>query len=120
MVLSVDQVIEIHNDIIRDFGGEPGLRDPATLDYTIYQVNRSRTIYKKAAIALFGICTGHPFVDGNKRTALVTADNLVREHHYRISSTNEDVVVFMLEVASYIHNLDSVEFWIKKNTVWED
>ncbi|MGD0080558.1 MAG: Fic family protein [Methanoregula sp.] len=120
MMLSADQVIDIHNDIIHDFGGEPGLRDPATLDYTIYQVNRSRTMYRKGAVALHGICTGHPFIDGNKRTALVTADNLVREHHCRISASNEAVVVFMLDVASYIHSRASVESWIKENTVVDD
>ena len=117
--LSADQVIELHNDIIRDFGGEPGLRDPATLDYIVYQVNRSRNMYRKAAIALHGICTGHPFIDGNKRTAFVTADNLLREYHYKTSASNEDVIAFMLDVASYVHSLASVESWIKENTIPE-
>lgn len=118
--LSASQIIEIHNEIIQEFGGEHGMRDPATLDYTVYQVNRSRNIYRKAAIALHGICTGHPFIDGNKRSALVTADNLLREHHYKISASNDDVVIFMLDVASYTHSMGSVESWIKKNTVLDD
>jgi death-on-curing protein len=118
--LSADRIIEIHTDIIRDFGGEPGLRDPATLDYVVYRVNRSRDMYRKAAVALHGICTGHPFVDGNKRTAFVTADNILRECHFRISASNDDVVTFMLDVASYVHSLTSVESWIKKNIVPDD
>ena len=115
--LTADRIIGIHTDIIRDFGGEPGLRDPATLDYIVYRIKRSRDMYRMAAIALHGICTGHPFVDGNKRTAFVTADNILREYHFRISASNDDVVAFMLDVASYIHSLTSVESWIKKNTV---
>ena len=118
--LSADQIIEIHNDIIREFGGEPGLRDAATLDYVVYQVSRSHTMYRKASHALHGICTGHPFFDGNKRTALVTADNLLRDHQYRINASNEAVVAFMLDVASYIHSVESVEEWIKKNTISDD
>lgn len=118
--LSADRIIGIHTDIIRDFGGEPGLRDPATLDYIVYRMNRSRGIYKKAAIALHGICTGHPFVDGNKRTAFVTADNILREYQFRISASNDDVVAFMLDVASYVHNLASVESWLKENSGSDD
>jgi death on curing protein len=118
-VLSADQIIEIHNDIIREFGGEAGIRDPATLDYTVYLVNRSRNIHRKAAIALHGICTGHPFVDGNKRSAFVTADNLLRDDHYMITASNDDVLTFMLEVASYIHTRETVEFWIKNNSIEE-
>ena len=67
--ITVQEIIEIHADIIRDFGGASGIRDAATLDYIIYQVNRTNNILRKSAIILNGIAAGHPFVDGNKRTA---------------------------------------------------
>jgi len=80
MELSADQVIEIHNDIIRDFGGEPSLRDPATLDtsFTKWTVHAT----PKGRLSLFLIeYVPNTFVDGNKLTALVIADNLLREHY---------------------------------------
>lgn len=118
--LSVDQVIDFHNDIIRHYGGEPGLRDPATLDYIVYQVNKTGNMYRKASAALHGICTKHPFIDGNKRTAFVVANNILGNYRYKIGTSNDDVVSFMLEVASYIHSRASVESWIKKKAVLED
>ena len=114
--ITVQKIIEIHTDIIRDFGGASGIRDDATLDYVIYQVNRSRNVLRKSAIMLHGIATGHPFVDGNKRTAFVAADNLVRDWGYQISATDEEVVSFMLEVAEYKHTRESVEAWLKEKT----
>ncbi len=114
--INVQEIIEIHADIIRDFGGATGIRDPATLDYIVYQVNRNRNVLRKSAIVLHGIAAGHPFVDGNKRTAFVAADNLVRDHSYQINATDEDVVSFMLEVATYKHSRDSVEAWLKEKT----
>ncbi|MDO8873736.1 MAG: type II toxin-antitoxin system death-on-curing family toxin [Methanoregula sp.] len=114
--ITVQKIIEIHADIIRDFGGASGIRDDATLDYVVYQVNRSRKSLRKSAIILQGIATGHPFVDGNKRTAFVTADNLVRDRGYQISATDEEVVSFMLEVAEYKHTRESVEAWLKEKT----
>ena len=59
---------------------------------------------------------GHPFVDGNKRTAFVAADNLVRDRGYQISATDEEVVSFMLEVAEYKHTRESIEAWLKEKT----
>ena len=53
--ITVQEIIEIHADIIRDFGGASGIRDSATLDYIIYQVNRTRNILRKSAIILYGI-----------------------------------------------------------------
>ena len=82
----------------------------------IYQVNRSTYILRKSAFILHGIATGHPFVDGNKRTAFVAADNLIRDQGYQISATDEDVVSFMLEVAEYQHTRVSVEAWLKEKT----
>ena len=114
--ITAQKIIEIHTDIIRDFGGASGIRDDATLDYVIYQVNRSRNVLQKSAIMLHGIAAGHPFVDGNKRTAFVAADNLVRDQGYQISATDEEVVSFMLEVAEYKHTRESVEAWLKEKT----
>jgi death-on-curing protein len=114
--ITVQEIVEIHHDIIRDFGGTHGVRDAATLDYLLYQVNRSNNILRKAAILLHGIATGHPFIDGNKRTAFVTADNLIRDQDHQINASDEEVVSFMLEVAEYKHTRESVESWIKEKT----
>jgi len=114
-ILTVEKVIEIHQDIVADFGGEPGIRDPATLEFVVYEANRKKTVIRRAATALFGICTGHPFVDGNKRTAFVISDNLLKDEGYWIATSDEAVVAFMLEVAQYRHTKESVEKWIQEN-----
>ena len=115
--LSVEKIIEIHNDIIEDFGGEHGVRDLATIEYLIHRLERKSSVFHKAAIALHAICTDHPFIDGNKRTAFVVADNLLKESGYRIQATDDEVVSFMLEVAQYTHTMESVKKWIKKSAV---
>jgi len=114
--ITSQEIIEIHADILRDFGGTPGIRDTGTLDYVIYQVNQSKKTVRKSAIILHGIATGHPFIDGNKRTAFVAADNQVRDQGHLISATDDDVVSFMLEVAEYKHTRESVEEWLKEKT----
>jgi len=112
--LNAEKIIEMHNDIIKDFGGEPGLRDPATIEYVVYRVNRSRNSFRNAAIALYGIATGHPFIDGNKRTALVVAENILADSGYYLDASEPEVVGFMVQVAQYNLTEPSVEGWIKE------
>lgn len=112
--LNPEKIIEIHTDIIRDFGGEPGIRDPATIEYVVYRLNRSRSIFSKSAIALHGIATGHPFIDGNKRTALVLAENILADEGFYLAASEPEIVEFMLEVARYTRTERSVQNWIKE------
>lgn len=115
--LSVENILEIHNEIIGEYGGTYGVRDLATIENLIYyRMSQSAGVIVKSAIALHSICTEHPFVDGNKRTAFVIADNLLKEGGYNIHATNSEVVDFMLKVAEYTQTVESVEKWLKENT----
>lgn len=108
-------LIEIHDDIIQDFGGARGVRDIATLDHIVYRASRTTVLTRRAAIVLYGIASGHPFVDGNKRTGFVVAESILEDQGFHLDISNEEMVEFMLEVASYHHTESSVEQWIKEN-----
>ena len=73
-------VVEIvHTDLIREFGGNHGVRDKGLLEsalhkpLNVFQYNPDATIFELAASYAYGIAKNHPFVDGNKRSAFVTA-----------------------------------------------
>ena len=75
--LSVEAARVIHDEVLRAHGGAPGLRDAALLESAVSAPQASfggePLIGDPVAIAaayLFYLCRNHPFVDGNKRTAL--------------------------------------------------
>ena len=77
--LSLEDILEIHTDQIKRYGGRMGIRDQNLLLSAIAQpsgqfngqyLHQSR--HDKAAVYLFHICQNHPFIDGNKRVALVS------------------------------------------------
>ena len=75
--LTVDIVREIHAEAIAKFGGSDGVRDMALLESAVAAPQASfggKSPYKDlaevAAAYLFYLCRNHPFIDGNKRTAL--------------------------------------------------
>ena len=78
--LGLDEVIEIHRDQIKRYGGPTGIRDMELLKSAIAMPPASfggeylhKNLYEMAAAYLFHIARNHPFIDGNKRTGAVTA-----------------------------------------------
>jgi death-on-curing protein len=76
---SVEAVQAIHKEVIKAHGGTEGLRDLALLEsavaapqVTMMGVPMMEDPVEVAAAYLFYICRNHPFLDGNKRTALAT------------------------------------------------
>jgi death-on-curing protein len=112
--LTVNKILEVHQDAIREFGGTDGILDMATLEYLVYRVNRVKDIYRKAALALFCITAKHPFHDGNKRTGLLVAENLLAQAGLFIQAEEREIVDFMLGVAMYHHGLREIEEWVRK------
>jgi death on curing protein len=77
--LSVSEVIEIHDQEIETARGLSGIRDLKALESALGAPQASFSgqflmdIYEMAATYANSIALNHPFLDGNKRTALATA-----------------------------------------------
>lgn len=72
--LSKPQILLLHEQLIAETGGSPGLRDEGMLDSALnapFQTFGGEDVYpslqQKAARLCFGLVKNHPFVDGNKR-----------------------------------------------------
>lgn len=80
LFLTLAEVIEIHNDQIKRYGGNSGVRDMTLLSSAIAMPYASFSgkflqddMYEMAAAYVFHLSQNHPFIDGNKRTALASA-----------------------------------------------
>jgi death-on-curing protein len=78
--LALDEVLALHADLIRRYGGAAGLRDLALLQSALAMPEASfggellhGSLFEMAAAYLFHLARNHPFVDGNKRVALMCA-----------------------------------------------
>ena len=76
---SVEAVKAIHAEVLAAHGGSTGLRDGNLLESAVAAPQATmmgapllRDPVEIAAAYLFYLCCNHPFVDGNKRTALAT------------------------------------------------
>lgn len=78
--LTLAEVVEIHRDQTARYGGRGGVRDLEMLlsalavpQATFDGVYLHADLFEMAAAYAFHLCRNHPFVDGNKRTALASA-----------------------------------------------
>lgn len=76
--LTVEQVLRIHQGQIERYGGQAEVRDTALLESAVAQPQAGigdgylhKTVFEMAAAYLYHITMNHPFVDGNKRTAVM-------------------------------------------------
>jgi death-on-curing family protein len=119
-MLSVSDVEFIHQRLCDDFANgpdpidPPGLRDMGLLESA---VNRQHSGFGKllkyydpvlnAATLLYGICHDHPFYNGNKRTALVSALAHLDKNNYVLRTTKQsELFNLMIAVADHkiVHN----------------
>ena len=105
--LGIDIVREIHAEVIKQFGGADGVRDENLLASAVLTPQSSfggkspyADIVEIAAAYLFYICKNHPFVDGNKRTAMMAAIVFLRLNRIEPKPDSQQWERLMLDVAS--------------------
>lgn len=107
--LTTEAVLAIHEEVLAAHGGGSGLRDRALLESAISAPQATfggepvmGDVIETAAAYLYYLCSNHPFIDGNKRTALASCLVFLSENE---ALDSEDLDVdhweeFVLDVAA--------------------
>jgi len=116
--ISVEFIKEVHRTAILIKDDESYLMDLVRDEATLFFIaDRSNTIYdliKRASFLLFSIANYHPFVDGNKRTAVLVAE-LVLGQDYSIKATAEELNDAIRGISSPDGTLERAEEWLEEN-----
>ena len=105
--LSIEIVREIHAEVIKQFSGLNGVRDENLLASAVLTPQSSfggkspyADIIEVAAAYLFYICKNHPFLDGNKRAAMMAAIVFLRLNGIEPLPDSAEWEKLMLDVAA--------------------
>ena len=128
--LTQRMVLSFHGETLQRHGGSPGLRDEALLESALARPH-NRAAYKRAAddtdATVFdlmaeycaGIIRNHPFVDGNKRTGLLSAVVFVSLNGHRLTVDEAGIVTTIEAVASGDVPIDGLSIWFARNCLPE-
>ena len=105
--LTVDIVKEIHDSVLVAFGGPAGIRDEGLLhsavgapQSTLGGQSPFADLAEVAAAYLFYLCCNHPFIDGNKRTAMTAAIVFLRLNGVEVAPDSDDWEALVLDLAA--------------------
>jgi death-on-curing protein len=118
--LTADLVLAIHDEQLREFGGPPGIRDMGALESALGRA-RNRWAYeggdlpRLAAAYGFGIARNHPFVDGNKRAALLAIIAFLGLNDVEFTASEAEAVVMIRDLAAGGIDEDVLARWIADN-----
>lgn len=116
--LTVIELLAIHSLLIDEFGGTTAVRDLGALEAAVF---RPQTGYygdpaAEAAALLESLMQNHPFLDGNKRTAVAAADVHLRMNGLELAGDSLEHFRFLIdEMTAGALDRDAIERWLRGN-----
>tara|TARA_Y100000296_G_scaffold85680_1_gene122401 strand:+ start:28 stop:423 length:396 start_codon:yes stop_codon:yes gene_type:complete len=123
LFLTVFEVLEIHENQIQLYGGSLGLRDQGLLMAALAQPEATfegeflhTDIYSMAGAYLFHVINNHPFIDGNKRVATVSALIFLELNDFELVVDEQILEDIVMNTASGRLSKDEVINFFRKYT----
>ena len=123
-LLTDEHIVALHARVLAELGGgAPGIRERQVIQSAIGRMSSGfgerefyPGIFEKVAVLLESLIQSHPFVDGNKRTAVVAAGALLEANGWQLSYNSDEVVEFALAVANHQIDLPDIIAWLKEHS----
>jgi death-on-curing protein len=118
--IDASDAISFHDQQIAIHGGASGLRDEGLLQSALARPQMKAQygvddIAELAAAYGFGIARNHPFVDGNKRTALVVMEAFLVVHGHELKADEAETVALILALAGGEVTEEQLADWVRDN-----
>src|SRR5271163_3436968 len=120
--LTTVDVLAIHTDLIERYGGIQGIRDPGILESALFrpQTGYYADLIEEAAALWESLAQGHPFFDGNKRTAFAATYTFLAVNGARLTAEDrrtQDFVLALYQRGQF--TFDKLVPWLRKHVVFD-
>jgi len=117
-------VINAHEESLAEHGGPSGIRDLGLLESALARPRNlfaysetEPSVQRMAAAYAFGITANHPFVDGNKRTALIASLTFLKLNGLRLIAEKADRYRMFYGLAAGTVSEDDLAEWFLLHTI---
>ena len=122
-MFKLNTVLELHDDVLKQYGGASGIRDYNLLDSALHRPFQTfggedlyLSLHEKAAAVLQSVIINHPFVDGNKRTGFLLCETLLLEDHIEIRASEDETYDFVIKVSTSELAFEGIVIWLQQHT----
>lgn len=120
---TVENVLFLHTVAIEAFGGSEGVRDLESLRAAVarpwgssFEQDHFSTLFDKAAALAESLIRRHPFIDGNKRTAMYAAAYLLETLGYELEAEQSYLEDSAVDVARGTLESDELALWFENHS----
>lgn len=112
----------VHQMLITEHGGLTGIRDTDLLDSAlsrprqVFSFGEKTTIPVLASCYCYGLARNHPFVDGNKRSALTVSALFLEINGYTLDASEPDAATVIETLAAGKLSEDELSSWFEKSS----
>jgi death on curing protein len=121
--LSVEEILRLYFQVIKDFGGSHGVRDENGLKsvvdapkQVVFGQEQYSSLYERAAVYVRNIIGDHPFVDGNKRTAVTVGGIFMSRNGHKLIAEPKELEDFAVAVATEHLDVSAIAAWLKAHS----
>jgi len=121
--LIAEQVLFIHSRLIDETGGAHAIRDTGML---LSAVERPKSgfgdrelypdIFPKSAALMESLIRNHPFIDGNKRTAITASAIFLQINGHNLNASQEELERFTMKMAVRKVSLEDAAKWFREHS----
>lgn len=118
-VLSKQQILVLHEQLLAQTGGLPGVRDEGLLESALEapfqgfgETDAYPSLQQKAARLCYGLVKNHPFVDGNKRIGAHAMLVFLALNGIELSYSQKELSEIVLALASGERDYDELLRWL--------
>ncbi len=116
-------ILAIHQTLLAEHGGLPGLRDRALLDSALARPQQKAaysdevSIFELAASYSYGLVLNHPFADGNKRIALTVAAVFLELNGFSLDAPEPETVLMYRQLAAGTITEQELASWLRDSSI---
>lgn len=123
-LLSLEQILQLHVLVVQKTGGDSGLRDLGRLESAIATQTQNifgeelyPTAFVKAAALIRGVVDDRPFVNGNKRTAMLVGLTFLKINSVMVRISRGELKDFAVKVAVQKLDVQAIAMWLEQRAV---
>jgi death-on-curing protein len=121
--LTLEEVLLLHARLIQRTGGSGGVRDMGLLESALARPRATfggedlyPSLWHKAAALMHSLIKNHPFVDGNKRTALTATGLFLELSGYMLTANDEQVLDLVRRAVVEKDDIELMATWLEKHS----
>jgi len=121
--LTVADVLLLHYLAIEKSGGSHGIRDLGLIESAVARPRATfgredlyKGLFDKVAVLCHSLIKNHAFIDGNKRTSLLSSMTMLELNGYKFNCSQNDLVSFGFAIDNENVKESEIAAWFKKRS----